>query len=394
MDKYSREYRDKDGNWVGGYINKRFEVEHDTGGHPYQLKPGKRSSPIHEDAWSTEKRLSEMRRDEGKNRNYSWTPGDPKGLYNHDPYEELGTTKNPQFAEKEEDPISKFASKDVPESTSMWDHSVEAKNGKPVNPWAVCNTTVDKDEDPDKYERCVMDIKEKHPIKKDKKSSSTWSIEKVAYPSPMDPKNVSLEAGRECQNCKWNGGSDVTECPYCGGKMISRSPVDYQMKSKQLPAEDNMGPTMASCKFSHGVYRYTSPDGKVGYGDTLKQAQHNATIEDLKPSNVEEEAEQVANLMQGQGPVRQRTKPQEILEAPTKDLIEAPMEEVQGEVSEFTPELPATPHISGDEIDLAYANEILENTPEKQKEFETYNQDSKVIGPDPSTRPIGQLKRR
>jgi hypothetical protein len=30
-----------------------------------------------------------------------------------------------------------------------------------TNPFAVCHTTVDKKEDPDKYERCVMDVKDK-----------------------------------------------------------------------------------------------------------------------------------------------------------------------------------------------------------------------------------------
>lgn len=29
------------------------------------------------------------------------------------------------------------------------------------NPWAVCHTTVDKDKSPDKYERCVQDVKKK-----------------------------------------------------------------------------------------------------------------------------------------------------------------------------------------------------------------------------------------
>ena len=41
MDKYSQEYRDKDGNWVGGYINKRFEVDSwIPEGSNLQLKPG------------------------------------------------------------------------------------------------------------------------------------------------------------------------------------------------------------------------------------------------------------------------------------------------------------------------------------------------------------------
>lgn len=29
------------------------------------------------------------------------------------------------------------------------------------NPWAVCEVSVDKDEDPDKYERCVKKVKKK-----------------------------------------------------------------------------------------------------------------------------------------------------------------------------------------------------------------------------------------
>jgi hypothetical protein len=87
MDKYSREYRDADGNWTGGYINKRFEVHRDTGGHPCLLKPNQRHAPIHEDAWNMEKRLQEMRRAEAGERGYSETPGDPEGLYNFDQHD-------------------------------------------------------------------------------------------------------------------------------------------------------------------------------------------------------------------------------------------------------------------------------------------------------------------
>ena len=29
------------------------------------------------------------------------------------------------------------------------------------NPWAVCHTTVDKEKDPEKYERCVKEVKKK-----------------------------------------------------------------------------------------------------------------------------------------------------------------------------------------------------------------------------------------
>ena len=43
------------------------------------------------------------------------------------------------------------------------DNIIEAKKKKKwnPNPFAVCHTTVDKDKNPEKYERCVMDVKKK-----------------------------------------------------------------------------------------------------------------------------------------------------------------------------------------------------------------------------------------
>ena len=41
------------------------------------------------------------------------------------------------------------------------------KSGKPVNPWAICTTSVGR-KDKDKYERCIMDVKKKSPIKENK----------------------------------------------------------------------------------------------------------------------------------------------------------------------------------------------------------------------------------
>jgi len=35
---------------------------------------------------------------------------------------------------------------------------------KEVNPWAICHSKIDKDKNPEKFERCVMDIKKKHNI--------------------------------------------------------------------------------------------------------------------------------------------------------------------------------------------------------------------------------------
>ena len=62
MDKYSRPYRDKEGNYVGGYIQKRFEVDKnipDT--NNYQLKPGEIRRPVLPEYGNTESRLQAAR---------------------------------------------------------------------------------------------------------------------------------------------------------------------------------------------------------------------------------------------------------------------------------------------------------------------------------------------
>jgi len=62
MDKYSRPYRDKEGNWVGGYINKRFEVDRwIPEGNNMQLKPGSRRKPYLPEYGVTEARLVAQR---------------------------------------------------------------------------------------------------------------------------------------------------------------------------------------------------------------------------------------------------------------------------------------------------------------------------------------------
>jgi hypothetical protein len=45
--------------------------------------------------------------------------------------------------------------------TALYQKLSKKKKKWDPNPWAVCHTTVDKDEDPEKYERCVMDVKTK-----------------------------------------------------------------------------------------------------------------------------------------------------------------------------------------------------------------------------------------
>jgi len=67
MDKYSREYRDKDGNWVGGYLNKRFEIDRQVPvTSNYQLKPGQKRKPILPEYGNLESRLQFQRENSTK----------------------------------------------------------------------------------------------------------------------------------------------------------------------------------------------------------------------------------------------------------------------------------------------------------------------------------------
>jgi hypothetical protein len=62
MDKYSRPYKDKDGNWVGGYIQKRFEVDKNIPvTNNMQLKPGQKRKPVLPEYGNTESRLQAAR---------------------------------------------------------------------------------------------------------------------------------------------------------------------------------------------------------------------------------------------------------------------------------------------------------------------------------------------
>jgi hypothetical protein len=67
MDKYSRPYKDKDGNWVGGYIQKRFEVDKNIPEqNNLQLKPGQKRKPILPQYGNIGSRLEYMRANEDR----------------------------------------------------------------------------------------------------------------------------------------------------------------------------------------------------------------------------------------------------------------------------------------------------------------------------------------
>jgi len=61
MDKFSREWKNEKGKWVGGYINERFQVYHDDGGNQMELANNERTRVPRPHQYSTERRLEEAR---------------------------------------------------------------------------------------------------------------------------------------------------------------------------------------------------------------------------------------------------------------------------------------------------------------------------------------------
>lgn len=455
MDKFSREYKDEDGNWVGGYLNKRFEIERSTHEHPAQLKPGQRQGPINEDAWVTEKRLQEMRRAESSNRKYSETPGDPKGLYNWDAYESVGGPENPQLSEKDKDKIAKIASLQVmPEiRASMWDdddlnivtaktydktvpeekfkrckekvrenspdlpegaeygictkqlggqpasyqknEKDASKEGVPVNPWAVCTKTVGRD-DEEKYERCVQDVKKKHPIRKDKvpekDASGNWSVKKAGPASP---------ALKQCKDCKQFCELGNQLCPACGSpNLVTKSEMEHSMTTKSIENPPIGAPREASVhvKLANGIFRATV-NGYHAYGVTQKEAIDKANdLAKLRPPTLEEASEELANTeadirsAPGSSLYRPRPSPQAISEevigdpTPTtkgKPMIEPPdvQEVIQGGESYFPEGEAKTTDLEARNIDEE-ARATSDATPPEERKTLDFYQKQRALGPD------------
>lgn len=72
MDKYNSPYRDEDGNYVGGYINRRFEVNQNIpSGNNLQLLPGTRGRPWMPEYSTLESRMEVLRGNKDKLQNPS-----------------------------------------------------------------------------------------------------------------------------------------------------------------------------------------------------------------------------------------------------------------------------------------------------------------------------------
>jgi len=83
MDKYSRPYRNEKGEYVGGYINKRFEVDRNVPeGNNYQLLPGQKRRPILPEYGLMEARMEASRKAISKERGYNSPTSEKTKAYN------------------------------------------------------------------------------------------------------------------------------------------------------------------------------------------------------------------------------------------------------------------------------------------------------------------------
>lgn len=309
MDKFSTEYRDKDGNWVGGYLNKRFLIEHDDGGHPALLKPGQRHAPIHEDAWVLEKRLQEMRRTESTKRGYSTTPGDPKDLYNFDQHD-LAKGPKPQ-SEKKKDPIAKIAeSGSMFEKTAGDDKDKGSKDDKKQqggNPFKDVDWARPEPQEGIPFDgegEKVKPEKEagKKPFnlakRKEQPAKQAFNLKQRRTASnpgdPMMSNKTSPQGGKKCRGCGMVFGHDyMGGCTNCGAQVATLTPEQASMDTGGIKKVETLAST--DLEFVNGVYRATRL-GKSEFGATVKEA-----LSKLDGGELQENADDLLKLRQEEG---------------------------------------------------------------------------------------------
>jgi len=341
MDKFSREYKDKDGTWMGGYIRKRFQVDQNDGGHPYQLKPGQRQRPIAENAWSPEKRLQELRRSESEKREYCETPGDPKNLYNFDPYEIKKGPEDPNLFIKQKDKISKLAARGEPKdpidsklclvcnrlsprtasfcihckSPNIRDHyTTENKDTRNINvsdPDMPSTISIKAATDwmPDAREQMLqnvdpkvlfyVDIQNGQPAVISYQPGAVGEVEPANLKPegagmPMGPFNSDEEANAALSRMMTNGiGTKAFNLTNI--KTAKKSETSFnRSESKPSNIEYEAKPVLTCVA---GIYR-AEKGNYIDFGDTENQALRRlADLADLKPKSIDQESNELEQFM-------------------------------------------------------------------------------------------------
>jgi hypothetical protein len=157
MDKYTRDYTDKEGNITGGYIEKRFEVNHNVDPeNKMNLKPGQTRKERPPELGSTESRMQAMRQKEADKRNYK--PDSNKG----DPFvwdkdvdqnnvEQTKTLRDERENNsghkiaynknviKTSDSLNTYTDEQLVETLDKVDRNLSAQNDKKQRTWYLAN---------------------------------------------------------------------------------------------------------------------------------------------------------------------------------------------------------------------------------------------------------------
>jgi len=311
MDKFSRDFKDGDGKWKGGYLRNRLVIEQNTEGNDYQLKPGERTRPIKESAWSTEKRLQEMRKDLGEERGYQGVY-EPEKAYNFDQHEMAKGPENVQLDAKERDKIAKNAStkNTVKTAADNWVGSPGSQSNPEIQELAKQDprefmappTPEIGAMSPDQLlekasttgvtesEKTAIIESGKLPMGKNfvqqgelfrlaskkksfnlsgKTTSTAFNLSKVA--ADMTP------AASKCTNpqCKSGGAHMAYDasgvCPFCNGKLKHMSREELTGLSGAIEAPKSPKQSMASVRFANGAYEASIGDVRA-FGGTKEEA--------------------------------------------------------------------------------------------------------------------------
>ena len=156
----------------------------------------------------------------------------PKGHLDTQMYPECEGTKYDRDIVKKTREKRKKKKKKASKECSICNIVKESKEKKkrpadetPYNPWAVCHTTVDKDKDPEKFERCVKEIKKKN--RKSKKANVENWFKVAEFEEQTDWKST-------LQECPCGSGEFPTAaedargiflcyvCPKCKKEKLSK----------------------------------------------------------------------------------------------------------------------------------------------------------------------------
>ncbi len=242
MDKFYRPYKDAEGNWVGGYLEGRFETDRNTVPYNnYQLKPGEKRRPYLPQYGLIEARLEDARDQMNKDRDYS--PADKGKVFN---WKEASTNSSkkkvtkiaflPPLTDKPKNAKDPFNPK-----TDVWGDKIHS-----AEPSHLCPKCGEVAHNP--CENCGMktqdSIKQFAPDKPGKQTQDQFATHNTAIPvgSPRPAIPVQASASKKMNDIFFDGNNFVV---YANSQKYKFA--DYY-KAKEFKITDTNQPQLSEPK--------------------------------------------------------------------------------------------------------------------------------------------------